>query len=119
MLNDIPCGNRFESSQIRIEDVMATPSQERIEMICPLAQLEQGNYWAPTFLVHGTKDEVAPFKDAVRFHDAMRDRNIDCGMLCVKGARHLYDVFAAPGSQVWRENIIPALDFAVERVQTV
>ncbi|KAK8079489.1 hypothetical protein PG997_007307 [Apiospora hydei] len=45
---------------------LATPSPDRIAAISPLAQLQAGKYDVPTFIVHGSGDEVAPFAAAER-----------------------------------------------------
>ena len=117
LLNNIPCGSEFDSTNLGIEDILVDPPQERIEMICPLAQLEQGHYHIPTCLVHGTADEIAPFEDAAHFHEALRGKGVECEMLRLEGAKHLFDVYARPGDDVWRNQVLPALQFAANKAR--
>ncbi|KAK8051164.1 hypothetical protein PG993_002549 [Apiospora rasikravindrae] len=95
------------------------PSPDRIAAISPLAQLRAGNYVVPTFIVHGSEDEVAPFADAERFVAEMRrrtggDERLRHGFLPLQGARHLFDLKLKEGSREWEEMVAPGYRFLLE-----
>ncbi|POS72644.1 polyketide synthase [Diaporthe helianthi] len=50
----------------KLADLLAPPSTSTIRTISPLARVLQGEYDVPTFIVHGTEDDVAPFAAAKR-----------------------------------------------------
>ena len=68
-----------------------TLDPELIASISPLSQVRRGNYRTPTFLVHGTEDEIVPFHTAKIFYGALKEMGVDCGISTVEGARHVHD----------------------------
>ncbi|KAK8036945.1 hypothetical protein PG991_001259 [Apiospora marii] len=102
---------------------LAPPSPARVASISPLAQLRAGKYNAPTFIIHGTEDEVAPFAAAERFVGEMRRRlgregggggGLRHGFLPLPGARHLFDLRLGEASAVWDEMVAPGYRFLFE-----
>lgn len=95
----------------------APPAPERVATICPLAHLRAGPYRTPTFIVHGTQDERVPFGSAVDFVNAARERDVECGLLAVPGARHLHDINLVPGTALWKAQVAPACQFILRSLQ--
>lgn len=97
----------------KLADLLAPPSPSTIRSISPLARVIQGEYDVPTFIVHGTEDEVAPFAAAKRFVDVQRLRNpaIACEFLAVPGAKHLFDLGLKDGSRDWDRLVAPGYQF--------
>lgn len=87
--------------------------------ISPLAQVRAGHYAVPTYIAHGTKDEVAPFAAAERFVDAMNltDTAIPCEFLAVPGARHLFDLGVEEGTGDFDNLVAPGYDFLSRMMQ--
>jgi acyl transferase domain-containing protein/acetyl esterase/lipase/acyl carrier protein len=69
---------------------LTPPSPAHIASISPLARLRAGQYAVPTFIIHGSEDEVAPFPAAERFVAEMRGRGLRCEFLSLQGRRHLF-----------------------------
>ncbi|KAI9725826.1 MAG: Type I Iterative PKS [Chrysothrix sp. TS-e1954] len=126
---DIPCGESFvcragahagilgggsagdEEDRLVKEVILSQPSRERISAICPLAQLRQGHYVTPTFIIHSDADEVAPYDDAVEFCEAMEDQGVKCDMLKLHGKKHLHDLNIRSHSIEWVEQVEPGYQF--------
>ncbi|KAI5917885.1 BcPKS16, polyketide synthase [Camillea tinctor] len=93
------------------------PSHERVASISPFARLRAGQYSVPTFIAHGTIDDVAPFAAAQRFMDEIacnHDGKFPYGFLSLYGARHLFDLELKEGSQEWNEMVAPGYHFLFE-----
>ncbi|KAK9780019.1 hypothetical protein SCAR479_03143 [Seiridium cardinale] len=86
------------------------PSPERIAFISPLAHLRLGTYNVPTFIIHGTNDEVAPFAAAKHFAESFErngKKGIQCGFLPLQDTGHLFDLRLAEGSGGWEAMVAP------------
>ncbi|KAH6639121.1 hypothetical protein C7974DRAFT_449039 [Boeremia exigua] len=93
------------------------PDAERIAFISPLAQLRRGNYMVPTFVIHGTRDEIVPYHTAVDFVDALRAARVEAHLLSVQGARHIHDVSLNVGSKLWDETVAPGYEFLLRHLR--
>ncbi|RYP57380.1 hypothetical protein DL769_009517 [Monosporascus sp. CRB-8-3] len=80
---------------------LTPPPPERVASASPLARLRAGQYAVPTFIIHGTEDEVAPFAAAERFVVEMRRRGVEQGFLPLRGVRHLFDLGLKEGSRAF------------------
>ncbi|KAL9020402.1 MAG: hypothetical protein Q9185_002376 [Variospora sp. 1 TL-2023] len=76
----------------RSQDHLPSPTREQIAAVSPLAQVRKGRYRTPTFLVHGTRDDLIPWEQAQRTADAMREKGVEAEVRVVQGAAHLFDV---------------------------
>ena len=95
----------------------STPPPARlVAAISPSAHLRDGTYTTPTFLIHGTKDEIVPFHTAVAFVGAMRERGVKVGFAEVKGARHIHDLNLKAGDKAWSENVGVGYDFLLQEL---
>lgn len=65
----------------------------QIRAVSPLAQLQDGCYRSPTFLVHAGADDHIPVEQAERMHRALRDSGIPTGLRVVQGAIHAFDAY--------------------------
>ncbi|PSN66430.1 ketoacyl-synt-domain-containing protein [Corynespora cassiicola Philippines] len=106
LLNGLP-----KSSDDAKSSWLQTPSPDRVAAISPMSQLRRGRYNVPTYIIHGTNDEIVPYHTAVKFIDAMRTEGIEGDLLTVKGARHIHDVALKPGSKRWEETVAPGYQF--------
>ena len=71
------------------------PNKEQIASINPYAQIQMGNYKTPTFIMHGTDDDLVPCKQSRMTIEALREKGVQCGIGVAEGARHLFDTFAS------------------------
>jgi dipeptidyl aminopeptidase/acylaminoacyl peptidase len=92
--------------------------QRALSRINPLAKLRDGEYSVPTLLVHGDKDEIAPFVGAERFSVELQKRGIPGGLLRVRDTKHLFDLRLSGKEALWQDVIIPAYDFLLQHLKT-
>lgn len=114
LLNGLP-----DSPKTTLSEWLAPPSPTDVAAISPLSQLRRGAYNTPTFVIHGTDDEVAPFAAAERFVTALKERQIRHGFLPIQGARHIHDLTAKPGTREWEEQVAPGYQFLFDVIGEV
>ncbi|RYP44065.1 hypothetical protein DL768_009434 [Monosporascus sp. mg162] len=74
-------------------DALPDPSPEQIQAVSPLAQIRRGMYNVPTFIVHGTKDDLIPWQQALRTYEALRQQDVEAEIRILDGAVHLFDLY--------------------------
>ncbi|KAL8770525.1 MAG: hypothetical protein Q9209_003781 [Squamulea sp. 1 TL-2023] len=92
------------------------PTQSQLDSINPLTQVQRNNYHTPTFIIHGTKDEIIPYTQSIAFHKAMMEKGVASGILIVEGAKHIHDLGVDEGSQMWEEGVGPGYDFLLKHL---
>jgi acetyl esterase/lipase len=98
------------------EDYKRLPDPRLVKAISPMAQIQDGRYKTPTYIVHGTMDEVVPYDSAVKFVEALRHHGVDCGFLTVEGVKHIHDLDLKPGTVSWEAQVAPAYEFLLKRL---
>ncbi|KAK3167719.1 hypothetical protein OEA41_010847 [Lepraria neglecta] len=93
------------------------PSAPLIASISPLAHLRRGTYTTPTFLIHGTEDEIVPFQTAVAFAGVLREKGVRGGLAEVKGKRHIHDLKLREGEVGWEEGVGVGYRFLLEELE--
>lgn len=78
------------------------PSQEEKISIRPLAQVLRGSYRTPTFLVHGTRDDLIPWQQSQMTYAALTSKGIHAGINILEGAVHLFDLYRDHDGKGWR-----------------
>ena len=71
---------------------LPSPRSEEIQRISPLAQIRNGAYRTPTFIVHGTGDDLIPWQQAQRTFEALREVGVVAELRIVKNGIHLFDI---------------------------
>ncbi|GAB1312718.1 Polyketide synthase [Madurella fahalii] len=99
------------------DSLLTRPAPELVASISPLSRLRAGEYTVPTYVIHGTADEVAPFEAAESFVREMRARGVPCGFLAVPRGRHVHDVGVERGTREWEEGVEGAYRFLFEVVR--
>lgn len=74
------------------------PTREEVAEISPLAQIREGRYKTPTFIIHGTLDDLIPWQQAQRTADLLAEGGIESEIRVVEGAVHLFDIYG----EYWR-----------------
>ena len=82
----------------------------------PMSQLQLGTYTTPTFLIHGTEDEIVPYHTAVAFSKTMREMGVRGGLGVVEGARHIHDLKVAEGDEGWWDGAGVGYDFLLKEL---
>lgn len=73
-----------------------------VRAISPLAHVRAGAYRTPTYIIHGTRDDLVPWTQSQRTVAALQAGGVPVELALVEGAEHLFDVFAArrtPGAR--------------------
>lgn len=73
------------------------PPKEEIISISPYSQILHGKYKTPTFLIHGTADDMIPWQQSQRVIDALQKRGVEADIAVLDGAVHLFDTFSDSG----------------------
>ncbi|KAI1115963.1 BcPKS19, polyketide synthase [Nemania sp. NC0429] len=78
------------------------PGADAIAAVSPLAQIRRGNYNTPTFLVHGTADDLIPWQQSQGTYYALAERRVPARLALVEGAPHICDLSSDPDSEGWK-----------------
>ncbi|KAK6857989.1 hypothetical protein PG995_005688 [Apiospora arundinis] len=121
LFNDDPLGGGGDVNQSGNNDDDSNnefpyPDADRAVEFSPLAHLRRGDYCTPTYLVFGDCDEIAPFDKAVEFAHVMGQQGVRGGLLSVQGAKHIFDLDLAPGSEGWKLYIEPGYEFLLSEL---
>ena len=95
LVNGLPSKRKLRGRSSDYFSKMAMPSKEQIASISPYSQVELGNYRTPTFILHGTDDDLVPCQQSLDTIAAMKRKGIACGIGLACGARHLFDTFGS------------------------
>lgn len=66
---------------------------EEIQTVSPLTQIRERQYRTPTFLIHGTKDDLIPWQQAQRTYEALQETGVLSELRILQGAVHLFDSY--------------------------
>ena len=77
------------------------PPLEKIVAVSPYAQVLRGNYCTPTFLVHGTADDLIPWRQSREFCDELLGKGVRAGIAVPDGRRHLFDLYRDADGVGW------------------
>ena len=91
-----------QSADDRNWNALPQPSVEQIQAVSSRAQIRQGTYQTPTFLIHGTADDLIPWQQSQGTYDALVDRGVPAGLALVKDAPHICDLSSDPESEGWK-----------------
>ncbi len=113
LLNGLPSKSQAANSDIDYTD-LPQPSAEQIASISPLAQVQKGTYRTPTYLVHGTQDDLVPWQQSEEFADALQKNGVRAGLEVVQGKAHSFDSFRDPDGRAW-ESVRKGYEFLFEQ----
>ncbi|KAL1877487.1 Type I Iterative PKS [Diaporthe australafricana] len=117
MLNGLPTvGESVVDDRTTGSSAFPEVDPAKVAAISPLAHVMNGTYVVPTFLVHGTEDELIPYDSARHFVGALRRTGVDCGLLTIPGARHIHDMDIKPGTIKWEGEVAPAYEFLMKQL---
>ncbi|KAK0726776.1 hypothetical protein B0T26DRAFT_763988 [Lasiosphaeria miniovina] len=77
------------------------PDAARVAEVSPYAQIVKGAYRTPTFVVHGTADDLVPWQHSVQIKEALTARDVPAGAAIVEGAVHLFDLYRDGDGKGW------------------
>ena len=116
LLNGLPCkpasASQSTNANTKYTD-LAQPSDESIASISPLAQVERNTYRTPTYLIHGTRDDLIPWQQSREFMEALKAKGVKAGLGIVEGKGHLFDMYRDPDGRGW-ESVRRGYEFCFE-----
>lgn len=71
----------------------ARPTEDEVKVASPLAQIRDGYYKTPTFLIHGTMDDLIPYEQSIRTYKEFLAKGIEAEIRVLEGRLHLFDIF--------------------------
>ncbi|KAL4931704.1 uncharacterized protein BDV17DRAFT_301824 [Aspergillus undulatus] len=96
-------------------DSLPMPTTSQIQSISPLAQIRNGTYRTPTFIIHGTKDDLIPVDQAVRTYATLQERMVPSEARILDGAVHLFDLGRVK-NEGWARAVTEGYDFLQKQV---
>ncbi|KAL4868707.1 hypothetical protein BDV12DRAFT_197052 [Aspergillus spectabilis] len=90
-------------------DSLPMPTRSQIQSISPLAQIQNGKYRIPTFIIHGTNDDLIPVDQAVRTYTALQEQGVTSDVRILNGALHLFDLGKI--KKEWEKAVVDGYDF--------
>lgn len=81
--------------------IFPQPSSKEIEPINPRAQIALGEYRTPTYLVHGTRDDLIPWQQTQKTYQCLLKAQIEAGMAIVPNGIHLFDLRGERDDDTW------------------
>ena len=94
LLNGLPSKRAVAEGSASTADYSALPqpSDEEIDSINPYAQILKGIYRTPTFLIHGTTDDLIPWQQSAETHQALVKKGIPAEVRILEDLPHLFDM---------------------------
>ena len=77
------------------------PDPRRVADISPYARIVRGDYRTPTYLIHGTQDDLVPWQQTQKTVDALNAQGVANGVSMVDGAVHLFDLYRDTQGKHW------------------
>ncbi len=74
-------------------EALPMPAAEDIQAVSPYAQIVQGNYHTPTFLVHGDRDDLIPWQQSRDTVEALLAQGVEAGLAAPRKAGHAFDLW--------------------------
>lgn len=104
LLNGLPSKSTLSESESTSRKwlSLSMPENDKIVAASPYSQITRGNYRTPTFLVHGTEDDLIPWQQTQDTHDALVEKGVPAGVEIVEGAVHLFDLYRDPDGRYWQ-----------------
>ena len=102
IIRGLPSKREAASFNVRDWNALPQPELNEIISVSPLAQIVRGNYRTPTFLIHGTKDDLIPWQQSKGTYSTLIARGVEAGLALVEGAPHICDLSSDPQSEGWK-----------------
>jgi acetyl esterase/lipase len=74
-------------------DNLSCPTDEEIQAVSPQYQIRTGRYRTPTFLIHGTIDDLVPCAQTESTYRALVANGVEAEIRVVPEAVHLFDLY--------------------------
>jgi acetyl esterase/lipase len=104
LINGLPSKSKLASpADAKSFYNLPLPTQEQIASVSPYSQIVRNNYRTPTFLIHGTADDLIPWQQSQKVIDALKQRDVPAGIHLLDGVEHVFDTFSSKGFEAIQE----------------
>jgi hypothetical protein len=93
---------KASSSKVTDWKALPQPQLSEIVQVSPRAQITSGNYNTPTFLIHGTADDLIPWQQSYGTYGELVDHGVAAGLELIPNAPHICDLSSDPESEGWK-----------------
>ncbi|KAI2700986.1 transcriptional regulator family: Helix-turn-helix [Penicillium roqueforti] len=105
--------------EVRIPDELPRPTDEEIQAVSPNYQIRIGRYRTPTFMVHGTSDDLVPCAQTESTYNALTQNGIEADIRVVQGAVHLFDLYpSSHAGQNAKEAVADGYEFLKRHIHS-
>ncbi|KAL2812962.1 hypothetical protein BJX63DRAFT_395333 [Aspergillus granulosus] len=115
LLRGLPAADTVSESEAQSLLNQPQPPLEEIQRASPYAQIKKGVYRTPTFVIHGTEDDLIPYTQSVRTIEALKAQGVKADIAVPKGKIHLFDMYRDADGSSW-EIVRKGYEFLVEIV---
>ncbi|EAS33665.3 polyketide synthase [Coccidioides immitis RS] len=115
LCNGLPAKAGVPADELKKYECLPQPSPEQIIEISPYAQIVRGKSRSPTYLVHGTDDDLIPWQQAQRTYEALKKAGVPAGISLLEGQPHLFDLFSDADGKKWQA-VVEAYAFVFKHV---
>lgn len=93
---------RADGAKYRDWQALPPPPLATIQAASARAQIRRGAYRVPTFLVHGTADDLIPWQQSRATYETLLERGVRTEVVLLEGMPHICDLSSEPASEAWR-----------------
>ncbi|KAL4994636.1 hypothetical protein BDV10DRAFT_188837 [Aspergillus recurvatus] len=101
LLRGLPHSDSVSPSEAEQLMSQSQPDIQEIQRVSPYAQIQKGVYRTPTFVIHGTEDDLIPYQQSVRTVQALKDKGVRAEVCVPQGKVHLFDMFKDVDGSSW------------------
>ncbi|KAF7943514.1 hypothetical protein EAE96_011437 [Botrytis aclada] len=87
------------------------PSPSQIARISPYSQIISSHYKTPTFLIHGTEDDLIPWQQSQKTYEALKESGVETGIEILEGSGHLFDLTKDRGGDEGARAVEKGMEF--------
>jgi dipeptidyl aminopeptidase/acylaminoacyl peptidase len=118
LFNGLPSMNaaqELSAEQQKQLSRLPQPTADQIAKFSPFAHIVKNEVSSPTYLVHGTEDDLIPWQQSQRTYEALVAAGVDAGISVLDGQPHLFDLFSDGDGKKW-ERMVEAFDFVFKHL---
>ncbi|KAL4966680.1 putative polyketide synthase [Aspergillus stella-maris] len=94
------------------------PTKDEVALVCPTAQTSAGHYRSPTFIIHGSLDDLIPISQVRHTAKIMKANGVDVELRELEGSIHLFDIAPTYGDKPDEvQAVADGIRFLRDRVQ--
>nr|BCD52390.1 polyketide synthase SptM [Aspergillus sp.] len=108
----------LNAAQTAPGEKLLDPTKEDIVRVCPTSQASAGNYRSPTFIIHGSLDDLIPMSQVRHTAKVMKANGVDVQLRELDGSIHLFDIASTYGDKPDEvQAVADGIQFLKDRVQ--